>query len=175
MRMLSAERRVPVEIHRKFPRRCETLPLPEPTGVPPGPWRVAVLAMRVRYSQQLFHPLDAKVMPEGLGAFVPKTDDRARGLPARLPSARSGGGRTADSADRSILFVGEGAKCMADEMDAAESASRDAELRDAIGRVERIFEKAFRQAAGLGCQTADKMRDRTLSWWHGQAAKLLAK
>ena len=41
-------------------KRRKARPLPVPTDIPPGPLKAAVIEMRVRLGQALWHELDAK-------------------------------------------------------------------------------------------------------------------
>src|SRR5262245_5557171 len=65
----------------KFARRgvenfAGDAPLPEPTSVPPGPEKVAVMQARARAGQAIFHPRDAALSDRALiPSFLPDDSD----------------------------------------------------------------------------------------------------
>lgn len=138
---------------RLYPGRHPGLPLPEPTDVPPGPCRVMVLAMRVLLGKQLFHPHDCRNGTAVVGAQLQNGNlDISR---LRIVSEKGGSVRKAER-----------------EAEQARRVVEREELRDALGRVERLASKLFRRAAGLGMRV-EKMESRLLGWLHGEAARLL--
>ena len=145
---------------RLYPLRQESLPLPEPTAIPPGPQRVVVLAARVLLGQQLFNLLDsreARVGVLGNGGV----GDIARSC-SRVPLQM-----IAEHGGEDVLAT------IREQEASARRVVERAEFQDAVFRLNRLLDKFFRQAAGVGMRT-DRVRGRLTKWLNSEAARLLA-